>query len=197
MTTTALPSSATPLSRAVRGLLVVASLSGAGLACAKPVSWEDIANDHLTTENVLQYGLGTHAQRWSPLAQVNDGNVFKLTPAWTLSFGDEKQRGQESQAIVHDGVVYVTASYSRVFAIDAKTGKRLWTYNHRLPDDIRPCCDVVNRGAAIYGDKIFVGTLDAAVVALNKDTGKVVWKKKFGDHSAGYTMTGAPTIVKD
>jgi glucose dehydrogenase len=95
---------------------------------------------------VLQYGMGTNAQRWSPLAQVNDKNVFKLTPAWSYSFGDEKQRGQESQAIVSDGVVYVTGSYSRVFALDAKTGKRLWTYNHRLPDNIRPCCDVVNRG---------------------------------------------------
>ena len=166
-------------------------------ALAKPVTWEDIANDHTTTTNVLQYGMGTNAQRWSPLAQVNAENVFKLTPAWSYSFGDEKQRGQESQAIIHDGVVYVTGSYSRVFALDAKTGKRLWTYSHRLPDDIRPCCDVVNRGAAIYGDKIYFGTIDARVVALNKDTGKVVWNKKFGDHAAGYTMTGAPTIVKD
>ncbi|OYT91810.1 MAG: PQQ-dependent dehydrogenase, methanol/ethanol family, partial [Pseudomonas sp. PGPPP3] len=91
----------------------------------------------------------------------------------------------------------VTGSYSRVFALDAKTGKRLWTYNHRLPDNIRPCCDVVNRGAAIYGDKIYFGTLDARVVALNKDTGKVLWNKKFGDHASGYTMTGAPTLVKD
>ena len=70
--------------------------------------------------------------------------MCSLTPAWSFSFGDEKQRGQESQAIVHDGVIYVTGSYSRVFALDAKTGKRLWSYAHRLPDDIRPCCDVVN-----------------------------------------------------
>lgn len=94
-------------------------------------------------------------------------------------------------------MVYVTGSYSRVFALDAKTGKRLWTYNHRLPDNIRPCCDVVNRGAAIYGDKIYFGTLDARVIALDKRTGKVVWNKKFGDHSAGYTMTGAPVLIKD
>ncbi|MGC3736879.1 PQQ-binding-like beta-propeller repeat protein, partial [Pseudomonas aeruginosa] len=83
------------------------------------------------------------------------------------------------------GVIYVTASYSRLFALDAKSGKRLWTYNHRLPDDFRPCCDVVNRGAAIYGDKVIFGTLDASVVALNKNTGKVVWKNKFADHGAG------------
>ncbi|MGS8556504.1 hypothetical protein ACFKP0_25130, partial [Salmonella enterica subsp. enterica serovar Soahanina] len=87
------------------------SLSAASFAAADPaapstakatrnVTWEDIANDHLSTKDVLQYGMGTNAQRWSPLAQVNDKNVFKLTPAWSYSFGDEKQRGQESQAIV-------------------------------------------------------------------------------------------------
>lgn len=109
----------------------------------------------------------------------------------------EKQRGQEGQAIVHDGVAYITASYSRVFAVDVRTGKRLWEYEARLPDDIRPCCDVVNRGAAIYGNKLFVGTLDAGIIALDKDTGKLIWKEKFADHKVGYTMTGAPFVVKD
>jgi alcohol dehydrogenase (cytochrome c) len=197
MTTRSLPSSPRPVALALHSLLLAGGLALAGSALAKPVTWDDIASDHLSTDNVLQYGMGTNAQRWSPLAQVNDQNVFKLTPAWSYSFGDEKQRGQESQAVVHDGVVYVTGSYSRVFALDAKTGLRLWTYSHRLPDNIRPCCDVVNRGVAIYGDKVYFGTLDTRVVALNKDTGKVVWNKKFGDHAVGYTMTGAPTIVKD
>ena len=186
-----------PLATAVAGFVLSAGLLGASAGYAKPVTWEDIANDHATTADVLQYGMGTNAQRFSPLAQVNHKNVFKLTPAWTYSFGDEKQRGQESQALVHDGVVYVTGSYSRMWALDAKTGEKLWSYSHRLPDDIRPCCDVVNRGAAIYGDMVYFGTLDARVVALNKNTGKVVWNKKFGDHTAGYTMTGAPTVVKD
>lgn len=197
MTTRTSPAPAGLLRPSLHCLAFAVALGSAGAALAKDVTWEDIANDDKTTGDVLQYGMGTHAQRWSPLKQVNADNVFKLTPAWSYSFGDEKQRGQESQAIVSDGVIYVTASYSRLFALDAKTGKRLWTYNHRLPDDIRPCCDVVNRGAAIYGDKVFFGTLDASVVALNKNTGKVVWKKKFADHGAGYTMTGAPTIVKD
>ena len=197
MTTRSLPSTPRPLAFAIQRLLLASSLALSGSVLAKNVTWDDIANDHTSTHNVLQYGMGTNAQRWSPLAQVNANNVFKLTPAWSFSFGDEKQRGQESQAIVHEGVIYVTGSYSRIFALDAKTGKRLWTYNHRLPDNIRPCCDVVNRGAAIYGDKVYFGTLDARVVALNKDTGKVVWNKKFGDHAVGYTMTGAPTVVKD
>jgi len=197
MTKTTPPSSKAPLAHAVQSLMLGAALALSAQALAKNVTWDDIANDHKTTNDVLMYGLGTNAQRFSPLTQINDKNIFKLAPAWSFSFGDEKQRGQESQALVHDGVVYVTASYSRLFALDAKTGKKLWSYSHRLPDDIRPCCDVVNRGAAIYGDKVFFGTLDARVIALNKDTGKVVWNKKFGDHSAGYTMTGAPTLVKD
>lgn len=166
-------------------------------ALAAPVTWEEIANDDKSPGDVLSYGLGLKAQRFSDLKKINDTNVANLIPVWSFSFGGEKQRGQESQALVRDGVIYVTASYSRVFALDAKTGKQLWTYEHRLPDDIRPCCDVVNRGAAIYGDKIYIGTLDARIVALNRETGKVVWNKKFGDHKVGYTMTGAPTLVKE
>ncbi|WP_206731936.1 methanol/ethanol family PQQ-dependent dehydrogenase [Arcobacter cloacae] len=168
------------------------------------VTWEDIANDQNTPENVLMYGMGNKAQRYSTLTQINTETIKDLVPVWNYSFGGEKQRGQESQALVHDGIIYVTGSYSRLFALDAKTGKRIWEYNHRLPAEIRPCCDVVNRGAAIFGDKVFFGTLDAGIVALNKDTGKVVWKKRFGyednpnkGYEDGYTMTGAPTIVKD
>lgn len=187
----------------LKRLLGAGALAAAALlayqapAAAGPVSWEDIANDHKTGKDVLMYGFGVDGKRYSPLKQIDASNVAKLTPAWSFSFGDEKQRGQETQALLHDGVLYVTASYSRMFALDAKTGKKLWSYAHRLPDDIRPCCDVINRGAAIYGDKVFFGTLDASIVALNKDTGKVVWRKKFADHKIGYTMTGAPTVVKD
>ncbi|CAD5260434.1 MULTISPECIES: methanol/ethanol family PQQ-dependent dehydrogenase [Halomonadaceae] len=187
--------------RTLTAAVAYASALGIGsvalTAHASEVTWDDILNDHNTTETVLMYGMGVKAQRYSPLDQINADNVEMLTPAWSHSFGDEMQRGQESQALIHEGVIYVTGSYSRIFAIDARTGKRLWSYNHRLPSDIRPCCDVVNRGAAIYGDKVFFGTLDAGIVALNKDTGEVVWRERFGDHRAGYTMTGAPTIVED
>lgn len=163
----------------------------------KPVTWEDIANDDKSTSDVLSYGLGLHANRYSTLDKINVDNVGKMKAKWAFSFGDERQRGQEGQALVHDGVIYITGSYSRMFALDTKTGKRLWAYSHRLAEDIRPCCDVVNRGAAIYGDKIYMGTLDAGIVALNRKTGKVAWQKKFEDHTAGYTMTGAPAIIKD
>jgi len=170
----------------------------------KKVSWDDILNDKDSPENVLMYGMGPEAKRYSKLDEINIKTVKDLVPAWTYSFGGEKQRGQESQALVYDGIIYVTGSYSRLFALDAKSGKKVWSYEHRLPSDIKPCCDVINRGAAIFGDKVFFGTLDAGIVALNKDTGKVIWKKRFGyddrpnkGYEDGYTMTGAPTIVKD
>ena len=175
-------------------LLVAGGLSA---AIAKDVTWEDILNDHETTNDVLMYGLGNNAQRYSSLNQINAETVKHLRPAWAFSFGDEKQRGQETQAIVHDGTIYITGSYSRIWALDAKTGERKWKFEARLPDDIRPCCDVVNRGAAIYGDKVYFGALDASIYALNKETGKVEWREKFGDHKVGYTMTGAPTVIKD
>lgn len=177
--------------------LIAATASAEEKRKTAPVTWEDILDDYKTTDDVLMYGLGINAQRWSTLDKINADNVKLLKPKWAFSFGDEKQRGQESQALIHDGVIYITGSYSRMWALDAHTGERLWKFEARLPDDIRPCCDVVNRGAAIYGDKVFFGALDASIYALDKDTGKVVWREKFGDHKVGYTMTGAPTIIKD
>ena len=82
-----------------------------------------------------------------------------------------------------------------MWAIDIATGEELWQYDARLPEGILPCCDVVNRGAAILGDKVFFGTLDAKIVALDAKTGKVVWRKTIGDFEAGYSYTAAPLIV--
>ncbi len=123
-------------------------------AQAQAVTFDDMLNDHLTTDQVVTNGMGLHGQRYSPLTTLNTDNVHQLRPAWAFSFGGEKQRGQESQPLVKDGVMYVTGSYSRIWAVDAYTGEEIWQYEARLPDGIMPCCDVVNRGAAIYGDKV-------------------------------------------
>lgn len=155
----------------------------------------DILNDEKTPGDVLTYGMGLRGQRFSPLTKLTASNVAKLVPAFSASLGGEKQRGQEAQPIVYDGMIYVTGSYSRLFAFDARTGEEKWQYDARLPDGIMPCCDVVNRGAAIYGDKIIFGTLDAHLVALNRMTGKVIWNKKLADYQAGYSFTAAPMIV--
>lgn len=163
---------------------------------AHAVTDEDIINDHKTPEDIVSYGMGTQGQRYSILEDLNTSNVQYLQPAWAFSFGSEKMRGQESQPLIKDGVMYVTASYSRIYAIDARTGEEIWQYDARLPDGIMPCCDVVNRGAAIYGDKVIFGTLDAKLVALNKDTGKPMWIKKVADYQAGYAITAAPMVIK-
>ncbi|AHD11624.1 PQQ-dependent methanol/ethanol family dehydrogenase [Phaeobacter gallaeciensis] len=159
------------------------------------VTEEMLANDTASTDNVLTNGMGRHLQRHSPLDILDKDNVKNLVPAWAFSLGGEKQRGQETQPLVHDGVMYITGSYSRLYAIDVKTGEELWQYDARLPEGILPCCDVVNRGAAIYGDNVYFGTLDARIVALNAKTGDTVWNKKIADYKAGYSYTAAPLIV--
>lgn len=173
--------------------LVAAAL--ASTAAHAAVTDQMIANDAKSTDDVLSWGIGTEGQRYSPLKQINPGTISKLVPVWSFSFGGEKQRGQESQPIIHDGKMYVTASYSRIFALDAKTGAKLWKYEHRLPDGIMPCCDVINRGAAIYDNLVIFATLDAQLVALNKDTGEVAWKEKIDDYAAGYSASAAPLIA--
>ena len=155
-----------------------------------------IANDAADNSSVLSWGMGTQGQRYSSLDAVNTHTVKNLVPIWSMSFGGEKQRGQESQPLVYKGKMFVTASYSRLFAVDVKTGQKLWKYEHRLPEGIMPCCDVVNRGAALYDNLVIFGTLDAQLVALDMDTGKVVWKEKVDDYAAGYSMSAAPLIAE-
>ena len=177
-------------------LALLTAAAFAGGAANAGVTDADILNDAKTPGDVVSFGLGTQGQRFSPSTQINAKTVKNLVPAWSMSFGGEKQRGQESQPVIANGKMFVTASYSRLFAVDAKTGKKLWKYEHRLPDGIMPCCDVINRGAALYGDLVIFATLDAQLVAMNQDTGKVVWKEKLGDYAAGYSATAAPIIAK-
>ncbi|CCA91538.1 MULTISPECIES: methanol/ethanol family PQQ-dependent dehydrogenase [unclassified Novosphingobium] len=181
---------------------LIAVLAAAGSTIAVPLhaagpTSADLMKDAESTGDVLSYGLGPWQQRFSPLDTLNSDNVSKLVPAFAASLGGEKQRGQEAQPLVYDGTIYVTGSYSRLFAFDARTGEKKWEYDARLPDAIMPCCDVVNRGAAIHGDKVIFATLDAHLIALNRETGKVVWNKKLADYQAGYSATAAPLIVKD
>ncbi|ADE85402.1 quinoprotein ethanol dehydrogenase-2 [Rhodobacter capsulatus SB 1003] len=176
-------------------LAAVVALTCFGTAQAGGVTEEDLRNDQQTAGDVVTNGMGRDLQRFSPLATLNRDNVKNLMPAWAFSLGGEKQRGQESQPIVYDGVMYITGSYSRLYAIDIHTGKEIWQYDARLPEGILPCCDVINRGAAIYGDNVYFGTLDARIVALDRKTGDVKWNKKIADYKEGYSYTAAPLIV--
>lgn len=180
----------------IAGLAAATSLVSVPVVAAGPTS-ADIEGDANTPGDVISYGMGPWQQRFSTLDKLNAQNVKGLVPVFAASLGGEKQRGQESQPLVYDGTIYVTGSYSRLFAFDARTGEKKWEYNARLPDGIMPCCDVVNRGAAIHGDKVIFATLDAHLVALDRHTGKVIWNKKLADYQAGYSATAAPLIVKD
>ncbi|HYD63385.1 MAG TPA: PQQ-dependent methanol/ethanol family dehydrogenase [Noviherbaspirillum sp.] len=177
-------------------LSLLAAFAGAAGAHAAGVTDAMIETDAKSTNDVLSWGMGQQGQRFSPLTQINTKTVSKLVPAWSFSFGGEKQRGQESQPLIHDGRMFVTASYSRIYALDAKTGEKLWKYEHRLPDAIMPCCDVVNRGAALFENLVIFSTLDAQLIALDQKTGDVVWKEKIDDYAAGYSSTAAPLIAK-
>jgi alcohol dehydrogenase (cytochrome c) len=183
--------------RSLAGALAMALLAAGAPSLATGPTDADLMGDAASTGDVLTYGMSPQGHRFSPLTTLNASNVAKLVPAFSSSLGGEKQRGQESQPLVYDGTIYVTGSYSRLYAFDARTGEEKWEYNARLPDDIMPCCDVVNRGAAIHGDKIIFATLDARLVALNRMTGKVVWNKQIADYKAGYSATAAPLIVNN
>jgi len=174
---------------------IALAVSFSGSSFAGDVTIDEIVNDSKSVADVLTNGLGQEGQRFSTLNQINTETVSRLVPAWTMSLGDEKMRGQETQPLVRDGVLYFTGSYSRVYAVDAKTGKKKWQYTPKLPEGLLTCCDVINRGGALYGNNFYYMTLDAKIVALNKDTGKVIWSKQVDDPKAGYTGTAAPLIV--
>src|SRR5246500_388021 len=149
------------------------------------------------TKDWLSYGLDYSETRFSKLNEINAGNVKNLGLKWTYNL--ESVRGVEATPLVVDGIMYVSASWSVVHAIDARTGKRIWTYDPEVPrtGGYKGCCDVVNRGVALYKGKVFVGSYDGRLVAIDAVTGKKVWEKDtIIDHSHSYTVTGAPRVVK-
>jgi alcohol dehydrogenase (cytochrome c) len=178
--------------------LLLASAVAVNVCSGSParVTDEMIEHDGRSTGDVLTVGMDSRAQRYSPLAQINTRTVSDLVPAWVMSLGGEKQRGMEGAPLVFNGRMFVTASYSRIFAFDARTGRKLWKYEQRLPEGIMPCCDVVNRGAALYDNLVIFGTLDAFLIALDQESGKIAWKQKIDDYAGGYSYTAAPLIAK-
>ena len=130
---------------------------------------------------------------YSPLSQINPGNVKKLTPVWSFSTGVDS--GHEAPPIVNNGVMFVPTPYSQLLALEAKSGNLLWRYRRELPEDFKPLHNT-NRGIALYGNKVYLASLDCYLIALDAATGKVVWEKKVEDYKTGYYMTLAPLAVK-
>ena len=142
-------------------------------------------------------GFSYDEARNSPLTDINDSNVGDLGIAWFADLDDA--RGQEATPVVVDGTMYVSHAWSKVTAWDAATGKSLWKFDPEVPGEkaVNACCDVVNRGVAVWGDKLFVGTIDGRLIALDRLSGKEIWSEQTTDPDRPYTITGAPRVVKD
>lgn len=154
-----------------------------------------IVNADKEPGNWMSHGRTYNEQRFSPLKQINDGNAGQLGLAWYYDL--DTDRGQEATPIIVDGVMYFTSAWSKVFALNAETGALLWSYDPKVPPEwgVNACCDVVNRGVAIWNQKIFFGTLDGRLIALDAGTGKPVWEKLTVDPKFRYSITGAPRVV--
>jgi alcohol dehydrogenase (cytochrome c)/quinohemoprotein ethanol dehydrogenase len=146
-------------------------------------------------EDWLTTGRTYDEQRFSPLDRINTGNVKKLGLAWFAAM--DTARGQEATPLVIDGRVYVTTAWSKVKAYDGVTGQRLWEFDPKVPGEaaVRACCDVVNRGLAAWGRRLYLGTLDGRLIALDRATGKPAWVAQTTDPAQPYTITGAPRVV--
>ena len=135
--------------------------------------------------------------RHSPLTQISDKNVAQLGIAWFADMPDA--RGHESTPVEVDGTLYVTGPWSKVFAFEAKTGKPLWTFDPKVDKarGVKACCDVVNRGVAFWKGKLFLGTIDGRLIALDAKTGSEIWSEQTLDPKSNGTITGFPRVVKD
>ena len=155
-----------------------------------------LVNADSQPQNWLTYGRTYSEQRFSPLKAINDHNVSRLGLAWYFDL--DTHRGQEATPIVVDGVMYFSTAWSKVFALNAATGARLWSYDPKVPRQwgANACCDVVNRGVAIWRGTIYVGTLDGRLIALDAATGREIWQQLTIDPQWRYTITAAPRIVK-
>ncbi|MEW5998801.1 MAG: PQQ-dependent dehydrogenase, methanol/ethanol family [Pseudomonadota bacterium] len=177
--------------------LLVASCSGGG-ADNKATDTTGIDGARIikaSGEEWLSYGRTYDEQRFSPLDQINTGNVGELGLAWYADL--DTARGQEATPLVIDGKIYVTTAWSKVKAFDATTGKPLWDYDPKVPGEtgVKACCDVVNRGLAAWGNMLFLGTLDGRLIALDRGTGREIWSKVTVDQDKSYTITGAPRVI--
>jgi len=172
--------------------LTVGLLAGSAHA---QVTFDRLLNSAKEPQNWMTYSGDYLGRRFSALDQVNTTNVRALTAKWVYQTAATGKL--ETSPLVVDGILYATAQDDRAFALDARTGRPIWMYQHPLPGDIRPCCGRVNRGLAILGDKVFLGTLDAHVIALDAKTGNVVWDVVAADYRTGHSFTVAPLAVKD
>jgi alcohol dehydrogenase (cytochrome c) len=173
-------------------LLVSSGLASLASAQVAPQRLLDSAKE---PQNWLMYSGDYAGRRYSTLDHINTSNATSLVPKWayqTMAGGKF-----EATSLVVDGILYGTGADDRAFALDAHSGRPIWQYQRALPPDIRPCCGRVNRGLAILADKLFMGTLDAHVIALDSKTGNIVWDVSTAEYAKGYSITLAPLVIKN
>ena len=190
---------------AVVGLMLSACSSESPPAASAPppdrtvttVDASRLTNADAEPGNWMSTGRDYMEQHFSPLKQIDATNIKQLGLAWSLDL-DVPHRAQEATPLVIDGVMYVTGNFSKVFAINAKTGALIWTYDPKVPGKVavNACCDSVNRGAAAWKGRIYSGTLDGRLIALDAKTGKLVWEVMTVPEGQRYTVSGAPRVVK-
>ena len=163
-------------------------------------AWVDatrIANADAEPQNWLAHGRNWSEQRFSPLSNINQSNVGELGLAWYFDL--DTSRGQQASPIIVDGVMYTTSAWSKVQALDAATGQFKWQYDPEVPKewDVKSCCGVQNRGAAVWKGRVFAGTIDGRLIALDALTGELKWEVQTTDRNESYSITGAPRVFND
>ena len=158
------------------------------------VTFERLVNSAKEPQNWMSYSGDYTGKHFSSLDQINITNARTMVAKWVYQTGATGKL--ETTPLVVDGILYATGQDDRAFALDARTARPIWMYQRQLPGDIRPCCGRVNRGLAILGDKVFMGTLDAHVIALDAKTGALVWDVVAADYRTGHSFTVAPLSVK-
>jgi len=176
----------------------IAAVLSASPGSAGPVTTDDLVKAQDNAGEWLMYGRDYRNWRYSPLAEITPDNAAKLSPAWAMSTGGQFG-GLEATPLFHAGVLYFSADYARVFAVDAKSGNIVWRYEPEYEEGFTAmlCCGPIHRGLAMKGDIIYVNRLDAQLVALNAADGKVVWQQAIGDWKSAVTTNSAPLVVKD
>jgi alcohol dehydrogenase (cytochrome c) len=176
-------------------LIVISSATLGAQTATPPVSTQDLLNGLKDPTKWLTYGGDYNGQRHSPLTQITPENVNQLTAQWTFQTG--VLGSFQTTPLVLDGVLYVTGFNNNAWAIDARSGRQIWRYRRLLPEDLRLCCGTVNRGFGVLGDRLYMTTADAHLLALDMKTGNVVFDVELADYKVGYSATVAPLVVKD
>ena len=186
----------------LRGALALMVFAAISLQ-AQQVTFERLLHTEKEPHNWLTYSGNLLGQRYSPLTQINTGNVRNLELQWVWQAGSLEK--YETTSLVADGVLYTvqapnntnnTDGFTQIVALDAATGRQFWTFRYNIPQTARNCCGRVNRGLAILGDTLFMGTLNSHLIAVNAKNGTLIWDTTVTT-TAGYPITVAPLVVKD